>query len=449
MTKRISLLSMALILAGFLASAQDNTTWQPDTVYVFQPNPERAVERRTYQYNTKGLLIATIAQYNQNDIWETDGQCTYTYDENNNLQTKLHENWGNWPWEKYSKYTYTYDSNNNLLSELVEDNRGDDTWINNRKVIKTYDENNNLLTKLYQSWNQNTHSWSDETLNTYTYDLNKNLLNEFIQISYFDVWSDHSQHTYTYDSNNNRLTELYQTWDKDSGWKDSHLYTYTYYSNNNRKTELYEIYVGSSKEVSESTFTYDTDNNLINQLTQKWHIGNWVNSIQHNYTYDSKNNLQAYVREKWGNNAWINDSQTLWTYDENDNCTLAENFSFAEGDWHPTYTSTYLYYNNMQNSVYYYPAYKVTATYTKVPNPVAIEDFVLSTMLIYPNPTSGLINIKNEEQNIQMISIYNLSGVQVFNTRDTTFDLSHLSAGIYFVQIITNKGVVTKKIVKI
>jgi hypothetical protein len=42
-----------------------------------------------------------------------------------------------------------------------------------------------------------------------------------------------------------------------------------------------------------------------------------------------------------------------------------------------------------------------------------------------------------------------LSGIQLFKTQNTVFDISHLTAGIYFVQIKTNKGIVTKKIVKI
>jgi len=447
MTKKIALLSMVLILAGFLATAQKNTAWQPDTVYIFQPdNYGGIVERRVYQYNQQGLLVTEISQYQQDDTWETSGQCSYTYDANNNLQTKLHENWGSWPWEMYSKYTYTYDLRNNLLTELVEDRSNNNTWVNNRQDIMTYDENDNLLTQLSQSWNPNNHTWGNSTLNTYTYDSNNNLLKRFIQTPYNNVWENFSQYTYTYDLNDNRLTDLYQTWaDNTSGWIDRVLYTYTYYSNNNRLTELYERYTDGSKE--ESTYTYDTNNNLINQFTKKWQSGNWVNGSQINYTYDSKNNMQAYLREKWENNTWVKDLQKLWTYDENDNCTLVENFSFVEGNWDPVDIPMYLYYNNMQSSLYY-RAYKVTATYKNVVKPTAIEDFVLSTISIYPNPTLGQLNIANDEQNIQMISIYSLSGIRLFKTQDTTFDISHLTAGIYFVQVTTKRGIVTKKIVK-
>ena len=477
---------MALMLAGILATAQNNTAhertnrravnyghsefekpelpirkkqksgsdwWQPDTVYIFQLNPESVVARRIYQYNQQGLLITENEQYQQDNTWIASGQCKYTYDANTNLQTKLHENWGSWPGEMYSKYSYTYDSRNNLLTELVEDRGSNNTWVNNRQEIMTYDENDNLTTHLRQSWNQNTHTWGNSTLDTYTYDSNNNLLKRFIQTPYngTNVWRNFSQYTYTYDSDNNRLTDFYQTWaDNNSGWIDIVLYTYTYYSNNNRQTELCEI---STNAKEESTYTYDTENNLINQLTKTWQNGNWVNSSRINYTYDSKNNLLSYLRENW-NNTWINDLQKLWTYDENDNCTLVENFSFSDGRRHPMDIPMYLYYNNMQSSLYY-NAYKVTATYKEVTKPItAIEDFALPTISIYPNPTTGKLKIENGELkkgNVELYDIYGKKHVSqlTFHNSLIEIDISHLTAGVYFVQIITEKGVITKKIVKL
>jgi hypothetical protein len=155
----------------------------------------------------------------------------------------------------------------------------------------------------------------------------------------------------------------------------------------------------------------------------------------------------VYLRESWENNAWVNDLKKLWTYDENDNCTGVENFSYTVGSWHPVDIPMYLYYNNMQSSSYYY-AYKVTAIYNNVSNPTSTEDFAHAIMKIFPNPTSGQLYISNEERNIQQITIYDFSGVKMLESKYTTLDISHFPSGIYFVQIITEKGVVTKKIVK-
>ncbi|MDR2234316.1 MAG: T9SS type A sorting domain-containing protein [Tannerella sp.] len=96
-----------------------------------------------------------------------------------------------------------------------------------------------------------------------------------------------------------------------------------------------------------------------------------------------------------------------------------------------------------------YNAYKAVATYQDVAAILtAMEDPALSTISISPNPTSGQLIIKTEGQHIQRISIYNLSGMKLFTTKSTTLDISHLPEGVYFVQITTETGSVTKKIIK-
>jgi hypothetical protein len=318
----------------------------------------------------------------------------------------------------------------------------------------TYDENNNMLTETRQDWVGDcsgdgcSGEWINNGRSTYTYDANNNLLTRIAEAWFYNSWRNHCQYTFTYNSNNNMTTQLYQTWrDDNSGWRNIFQYTYTY-ANNNMLMQLYERWQNDTWINEEKdTYTYNPNNNLLKQLSQIWQNGSWVNSSQINYTYDINNNLQTYLREQWRNNTWINDLQKLWTYDENDNCTLVENFIFSGGNWHPIDIPMCLYYNNMQSSSYYY-AYKVTVQYTKGTKPTSIEDFVLSTISVYPNPTSGLLNITNQEQNILLISIYNLSGIKLFESEHTTFDISHFPSGIYIVKIITEQGIIMKKIVK-
>jgi hypothetical protein len=74
---------------------------------------------------------------------------------------------------------------------------------------------------------------------------------------------------------------------------------------------------------------------------------------------------------------------------------------------------------------------------------------------IYPNPTTGELIINNEQLTINNVEIYDVMGRMV-KTRfiaslqddTTTFDISCLPSGIYFLRIQTENGVVTKKVVK-
>jgi hypothetical protein len=72
---------------------------------------------------------------------------------------------------------------------------------------------------------------------------------------------------------------------------------------------------------------------------------------------------------------------------------------------------------------------------------LSTEDFNLSDIKIYPNPTNGLINIAGIEANkINEILISNQLGQEVMNLdlsqiSNNSFDISDLNTGIYFVQL--------------
>ena len=80
-----------------------------------------------------------------------------------------------------------------------------------------------------------------------------------------------------------------------------------------------------------------------------------------------------------------------------------------------------------------------------------IADYELATSL-YPNPNNGRFTINNEQVIINNVQVYDVYGkllktVEV-NGNTAELDVRELSAGMYFVRISTEKGVVTKSFVK-
>jgi hypothetical protein len=71
--------------------------------------------------------------------------------------------------------------------------------------------------------------------------------------------------------------------------------------------------------------------------------------------------------------------------------------------------------------------------------------------IIYPNPSSGLINVKSDDFMIQRISIFNVSGSNVYSksieSRNAQFDLTNNSPGVYFMRLEFQNSVVTKRII--
>ena len=78
-------------------------------------------------------------------------------------------------------------------------------------------------------------------------------------------------------------------------------------------------------------------------------------------------------------------------------------------------------------------------------------------MLVYPNPTRGVLNIEfvNTNNKISSVSIVNVLGDRIFNEDidsntlkySNNLDLSKYSNGIYFVRFKMKEGFITKKLI--
>ena len=69
--------------------------------------------------------------------------------------------------------------------------------------------------------------------------------------------------------------------------------------------------------------------------------------------------------------------------------------------------------------------------------------FNTSEVQVYPNPTSGKLQLSGNPT-ITNVSIYNALGMLVSNN----LDLTNQASGVYFVKITTEKGVMTRKVIK-
>ena len=72
-------------------------------------------------------------------------------------------------------------------------------------------------------------------------------------------------------------------------------------------------------------------------------------------------------------------------------------------------------------------------------------------VLVYPNPTNGLLKIQSELNYEQMeISVFNITGQNMFNVKNKTeLDIRHLPKGAYFVAIKLDETINIENIIKI
>jgi len=90
----------------------------------------------------------------------------------------------------------------------------------------------------------------------------------------------------------------------------------------------------------------------------------------------------------------------------------------------------------------------VTALFTDTSS---VQDEAMGQKIrIYPNPTASLINIEIDESlQIKEISVFNIEGKKLLEQiDDRQISLQHFERGLYIIKIQTDKGIVTKRVIK-
>jgi len=79
---------------------------------------------------------------------------------------------------------------------------------------------------------------------------------------------------------------------------------------------------------------------------------------------------------------------------------------------------------------------------------LASDSFVQSSFSIYPNPSNGIINITLENNlHLEKVSVYNQLGQLVKTAATTVINTTELTQGTYYLEVVTNQGKATKKII--
>ena len=75
--------------------------------------------------------------------------------------------------------------------------------------------------------------------------------------------------------------------------------------------------------------------------------------------------------------------------------------------------------------------------------------YLENAISLFPNPTSGQVqlNISNDIEVINL-KLYNVLGQQITIVTSNTIELSFLPAGLYYLEIATNLGTVTKTVIR-
>jgi len=86
-----------------------------------------------------------------------------------------------------------------------------------------------------------------------------------------------------------------------------------------------------------------------------------------------------------------------------------------------------------------------------LPATMSSDNFIGANTQLYPNPTTGVVFLETEGI-VDNISVYNISGQKIttpeFQIEKSSIDLSDFSNGLYFVEVVTEKGKEVFKVIK-
>jgi hypothetical protein len=122
-----------------------------------------------------------------------------------------------------------------------------------------------------------------------------------------------------YNSNGDLLYQLSQGW-ADSIWVNSSQFIATWDNNYNPTNVIWIIWNDTTWiNYSQDIYTYDISNNRLSNLYQKWNDTAWANMWLSTYTYNTNNYKESQLIQYWDGSNWIENSTYTYTYDINNN----------------------------------------------------------------------------------------------------------------------------------
>jgi hypothetical protein len=81
-------------------------------------------------------------------------------------------------------------------------------------------------------------------------------------------------------------------------------------------------------------------------------------------------------------------------------------------------------------------------------DPVSVNEIAAAIQVnVYPNPMTEIVNVETSAQLIQ-IELLSLNGDLILSSKNASLNLSNYPVGVYFLKVVTEEGIVVKRIIK-
>jgi len=155
------------------------------------------------------------------------------------------------------------------------------------------------------------------------------------------LWTKYSQTIFSFDVNDNRIEDLGEFWDNNE-WGNWWRSNYTFDEDGNKKTWQYYTWISFWSAGVTETYSYDSNGNII----LKEAIVDFENAWRDSLIYDLNGKLITYLTEDWVNDQWVNDSRETYIYNTNGKLSEKLKEDWEDNQWIKDRKETYSYDSN-------------------------------------------------------------------------------------------------------
>ncbi len=368
------------------------------------------------------FIVTSIKNFSQQtlvvpEIWEMDG-------------------WFGDSWVNTSKVTYTFDDNCNPIIILAQFNN-EGILENASLMTNTFNSSNQAIQGINQIWDSDTTTWINTQKFEHSYN-GENLIQTTNYNWVVDAWVIDNRSVNTYDSSGFFLDSTNQNWDSSNSiWVNVSKNEVSYDSENRLEIstsfDWNVITMVWENDSMRTNFYINSTDLLFSKTADTWNINQWVKNYLETYTYDANNFLIESLRTEWDtpSMSYLNDNRIFYTNNgEGYPTTIISQTWFS-------FTSSWL---NTSRDRRTYPDCLT----------LSVSDFENVDVKVFPNPTIEKVFITTTTKANYILS--NINGQLIKKGTliegSNTVSLSNLSKGLYFINIKTDEGSVTKKMIK-
>ncbi len=370
-----------------------------------------------------------------------DRKWEFSFDEMDNKTMQANYVWDleNNKWQAYGanfcfpdgcgKHEYIFDSAGRILAHITFS--WSDEWYASGKIEYNYNEEGKLSLYTVYDWDYVHNDWRQSEYCVYRYDDSGILSwkNEYEWDFEQNEWVRHERIEYNYDGDERSTIETYYHWDTiQRDWTYHSQYEYSYDTSGYQTQKIYSRWNSDQndwKPNSKIESNYD-DGRLVLEMNYHYSgLNHWEAENKTEYSYNDEGKMILELHYHNGGRWRITDKIER-NYDTDNDITMIVTSGLIEG--------------NLEVLMKHFYHYSSPAT--------GIDHLTDDEVILFPNPTSGIINITGLTQRAE-VKMYSIQGqlMKSFTQVEDLINVSDLKSGIYILQLSTNNGNLVRRIV--